>query len=156
MNQKLSDWASIAEILSGVAVVATLIFLIVGIRENTEVARAAAYGGLVTALNYVGTAIAQDEALAGIWQSYREGDSEELSDDEEFRLRTLLRNMWRIYEWAYYSNQYDTLGSAEWDRFERAMCASRGDSEQAQWNYIEIVLTEEFSGYIASNCRDDL
>ncbi len=155
MNQKLSDWASIAEILSGVAVVATLIFLIVGIRENTEVTRAAAYGGLVTGLNDIGMMIAQDEALAGIWQSYREGDSEELSDDEEFRLRTLLRNMWRVYEWAYYSNQYDTLGSAEWDRFESAICANRGNSEQAQWSYIESILTEEFSAYIGGNCRDD-
>ena len=35
MNQKLSDWASIAEIISGVAVVVTLIFLLVELRENT-------------------------------------------------------------------------------------------------------------------------
>lgn len=32
MNLKLSDWASIAEIVSGIAVVATLIFLIRGIQ----------------------------------------------------------------------------------------------------------------------------
>ena len=41
MKQKLSEWASIAEIVSGIAVVITLVFLIFGIRENTEVTRAA-------------------------------------------------------------------------------------------------------------------
>lgn len=156
MNRKLSDWASIAEIISGIAVVVTLIFLIVGIRENTEVTRAAAYGGILSGLNEMALTVTQDEALAGIWQSYRAGESEELSDGEEFRLRTLLRNMWRLYEWAYYSNLYGTLGSNEWDRFERRICAERGVSTQAQWNYVESVLTEEFSGHILSSCLNDL
>ena len=40
MNQKLSDWASLAEIVSAVAVVATLIFLIIEIRGNSEAIRA--------------------------------------------------------------------------------------------------------------------
>jgi hypothetical protein len=43
MAVKLSDWANVAEVVSGVAVVITLIFLILSIRENTEITRAAAY-----------------------------------------------------------------------------------------------------------------
>ena len=43
MNQKLADWASIAEIISGIAVVVTLIVLIVEVRDNTEVLRVSAY-----------------------------------------------------------------------------------------------------------------
>jgi hypothetical protein len=41
MNKKLSDWASIAEIVSGVAAEIALIFLIVGIRSNSEMTRVA-------------------------------------------------------------------------------------------------------------------
>ena len=41
MNQKLSDWAAIAEIISSSAVVVTLIFLIVEIAGNTEATLAA-------------------------------------------------------------------------------------------------------------------
>jgi hypothetical protein len=36
---KLEKWALIAEIVGGVSVVITLIFLIAGIRENTAVTR---------------------------------------------------------------------------------------------------------------------
>ncbi len=43
MNQKLSDWASIAEIVSSVAVVVTLIFLLVELRENTAAIRSTNY-----------------------------------------------------------------------------------------------------------------
>ncbi len=41
MNQKLSDWASIAEIVSGVAIVVTLIVLILQVQGNTDELRAA-------------------------------------------------------------------------------------------------------------------
>ena len=41
MNQKLSDWASLAEIISGVAVVVSLVVLIAEIRGNTDEVRAA-------------------------------------------------------------------------------------------------------------------
>ncbi len=47
MNQKLSDWASAAEIIASIAVVITLIILILGIRENTEVVRAGSYNDLL-------------------------------------------------------------------------------------------------------------
>lgn len=40
MTQKLSDWASLAEIVSAIAVVVTLIFLIIEIRGNSEAIRA--------------------------------------------------------------------------------------------------------------------
>ncbi len=43
MNRKLSDWASIAEIVSSVAVVVTLIFLLVELRENTAAIRSTNY-----------------------------------------------------------------------------------------------------------------
>lgn len=42
MNQKLAAWASIAEIVSGVAVVVTLVILIAEIRDNTRFLRVSA------------------------------------------------------------------------------------------------------------------
>jgi hypothetical protein len=42
MNKQLSDWASLAEIVSGIAVIMTLILLIFEIRGNTSEIRASA------------------------------------------------------------------------------------------------------------------
>ena len=149
---KLSDWASVAEIVSGVAVVTTLVFLVLGIRENTEVTRSAAYEDLIEDLNRFGLAIAQDEALTELWRIYREGGTEELSEEENFRLTMLLRTMWRTYETAYYSHEYDTLGSSEWQRFQRQMCIQRAISSESQWDSIRSFLTEEFSEHIIVSC----
>ena len=60
MNQKLSDWASIAEIISGIAVVVTLIFLIAGIRENTAVLRGSSYSNTLESLNQLQASIMAD------------------------------------------------------------------------------------------------
>lgn len=43
MNQKLSNWASIAEILSGIAVVISLILLLFEVQGNSEAVRAATF-----------------------------------------------------------------------------------------------------------------
>jgi len=40
LNQKLSDWATIAEVIGSFAVVVTLIVLIIQVRENTDVVQA--------------------------------------------------------------------------------------------------------------------
>jgi len=51
MNQKLSDLASLAEIVSGVAVVVTLVFLVIGIRDNADVTRFSVYSDLLNEIN---------------------------------------------------------------------------------------------------------
>ena len=154
MNQKLSDWASIAEIVSGIAVVVTLIFLIVGIRENTAVTRAAAFDRNIDSINQIAITLAQDQELSRIFQYYQEEhlDLDELSSDEWYRVRAIVRSILRIYETAYYSNQYGTLGSSEWSRFERQICRHRDRVDAARWKEVESVLTDEFAGYVDESC----
>lgn len=153
MNQKLSDWASIADVVSGIAVVATLVFLIIGIRENTEVTRAAAYEGLISSLNDFTQMIVEDDALAAIWQSYQAGNAAELNPDERFRLLLVLRMVWRTYEAAYYSNEYGTLGESEWERFYRQQCAELTRTAPADWDFVRAVLTLEFADDVDVRCR---
>ncbi len=105
MNQKLSDWASIAEIVSSFAVVITLLFLVVGIRENTDVTRAAAFDRSIDNINQLSITLAQDEVLTRIFQYYQEDhlDVDELSSQEWYRIGMIVRSILRIYETAYYS-----------------------------------------------------
>jgi hypothetical protein len=69
---KLSDWAGIAEIFSGIAVVVTLVFLIIGIRENTEVTRAATYADLLDGLNEYSMQVAANLGTGRENSSWRE------------------------------------------------------------------------------------
>ena len=72
MNQKLSNWASIAEIIAAIGVIVTLIFLIVGIRENTEITRVTAFDRNMESVNQWRLEMAKDPELARIWRSRRE------------------------------------------------------------------------------------
>jgi len=78
LSLKLPDWASIAEIISSVAVVISLIFLIIGVKENTEVTRAATYARNVYALIAFREKVATNDDLAALWLAYETGKADSL------------------------------------------------------------------------------
>jgi len=135
-----------------------VIFLILGIREHTAVTRAAAFDRNIDSINQIAIALAQDEELSRLFQYYQEEhlDIDELSSEEWFRVRAIVRSILRIYETAYYSNQYGTLRLSEWSRFERQTCRHRGRMDTDRWNDIESVLTDEFASYVEESCTGDL
>ena len=155
MNQKLSTLASIAEIVSGIAVVVTLIFLVVGIQDNTEITRAAAYDRNIDSLNEWRLGIAQNEEMLRVWTAFTLNDLEGLSEEDSRRLDFILNTQWGIYEKTYYSNQYGIIGSSEWSRFESQICSNRLGREEIWHELVEIRLTEEFARYVLSLCGDN-
>jgi len=72
MNQKLSDWASIAEIISGIAVLVTLVFLVLEIRAGTNVTRASMYGDILDSLVENRTLRIEDSEFDSLVQQFLE------------------------------------------------------------------------------------
>ena len=159
MNKKLSHLASIAEIVSGIAVVVTLIMLIAGIRENTAITRAVAYDSQMDSLNEWRQNLSQDEQLSRLYQRFVDGGVAELTEDEQYRLFLVLNQLWGVYENAYYANRYGILGPSEWGRFERQICATRGNMEanlsisRRTWASSRQLLTDEFADFVESQCE---
>ncbi len=155
MNRQLSDWASIAEIISGLAVVATLIFLALGIRENTEVTRAAAYERNIDSVNQWRLALASDPGMVRSWGVYNDVFDAEATDAEIERLRfnLILNVLWGVYEKSYYATQYGTMAPSEWRRFERQLCPNRANAlESDLWERMAPLYTDEFANYVESLC----
>ncbi len=149
MNQKLSDWASIAEVVSSIAVVVTLVFLVLGIRENTEVTRAGAYDRYVDGMNQWRFELARNAELAEL---YFPREDETI---DEWRRGLMLVSIFNIFENSFYSNQYGVLGEDEWRRIEAEVCRVQNIWEHAQqWELAEFYLTEDFAAHIASTCRN--
>lgn len=65
MKLRLSDWANIAEIGSGLAVLVTLVLLFLGILENTQVTRV--YNDVVDSINELSKDMYRDPQLSRIW-----------------------------------------------------------------------------------------
>ncbi len=151
---KLSGWASIAEIISGTAVLITLVFLVFGIRENTEITRAAAYDRNIDSLNQWRLDVAQNEELLRAWNAYRRGDIGGRIEAEDAGLGLMLTALWGIYEKSYYANKYGILGASEWTRFEVQICLGRAIDARLWDEMIKIRLTEEFADYVVAFCED--
>ncbi len=111
----LQDWASIAEIAGGIAIVFSLIYVGYELRENTRAVEAQTRQAFSaqdmtffeTALDQtvVATAIAKQEA------------GEELTHLEQSQLETREHLNFRIFEHAFYQSRKGTLEEVEWDRY---------------------------------------
>jgi hypothetical protein len=152
MSKKLSNWASIAEIFASLAVVLTLVILIFGVRENTEVVRAGSFDDLLGDVNELALSIAANERLTGIFRRYMNGESGDLTEDERFTLLILLRTAFRSLEKAYFAYQYGTVGRNEYSRFDEQACRDFARAGTDLWREINTVLTAEYAEYVESMC----
>jgi hypothetical protein len=154
MNQKLSDWANLAQVASGIVVVITLVFLILGIRENTDVTRAAMYQRSSDSLNEWRRDVLRDPEIARLFDAFLNNQAESIDGLDRVRLNQLILNNFQISETAFFTQRYGLLGSAEWTRFERSICANYARARSARLTEVlQTVMTKEFMQYIAVSCE---
>jgi hypothetical protein len=154
MNQKLSDWANLAQIASGIAVVVTLVFLILDLRENTDVTRAAMYQQSSVSLTEFRRDIMRDPELARLYSAFLNNQAEGIDGVDRVRLNQLVLNNFQISENAFFARRYGLLGNAEWSRFERSICGNYAAARSAKLTgTLQRVMTEDFMDYIAVSCE---
>jgi hypothetical protein len=98
----IQDWGAIGEILGGVGVILTLLYLAVQIRQNTHATRAASHHAVTDSLNQGNLAMAQDAELAQIWVTGC-ADRASLTEVERQRLDMLLLAYFHVFDSLFYS-----------------------------------------------------
>jgi hypothetical protein len=96
------------EFVGAIAVVITLAYLAIQIRQNTSVTRAASHHAIVEALNRGNLAQAEDGELAQIWVSGTE-DRGGLSEVERQRFDMLLLSYFHVFDSLWYSAKIGTV-----------------------------------------------
>ena len=144
----LQKWALISEIVGGVAILITLIFIALEIQENTEATKRSNFETLQRELRAWRSEIYEnDRNLEVFVQAVVLG--EELTDPLSI---TMLQqrnvNLFSIYESAYYFYQSGDLGEEEWQRFYTRLCGS----PRSNWELIRQFLSREFVEF-ADECR---
>jgi len=156
VNKKLSDWASIAGIISGLAVVATLAFLAIEMRGNTNAMQAQTFQALMQEINDYRSYLSEPDWVDSREKFDTEG-WERLTAREKQTVRIPFLVLWGIYESAYYANERGVLGEREWIRFELAICRQYSSGadlwEPKDATPITLLLTPDFVQYIAGSCR---
>lgn len=149
-NERIRNWAHVAEIVSGVAVLITLIFLILEIRGNSDLIRANTFNRSIESLIDYRMQIASNEESLRVMTEHWGIDNADL-----LRRQLLVVNLWSIYEKTYFSRQYGLVGPAEWERFESRICGYvKRENGLEFWNdNTARFLTDEFRNYVISRCQ---
>lgn len=167
MNKtKLQEWALVAEVLGGIAIVITLIFLVLETRATTNAIQTQTYQTLTAELNDIRIEKSKTVNMEA-YLAYAQTSFTELSEQQQFRLIVIAEALWGIYESAYYAQNRGVLGGDEWYRFEAAICRNfkvdkplwypetQGPStlEATALNGIARNVTPRFRQYVESTCK---
>jgi len=150
---KLGKLAQIAEIISGVAVLITLIFLYIEVRENSAVIRASSYGQSTALINEWRYQGANSPELTRLFRLFANGEANTFNEIERQQFGFYLGGLWGVYESSFFAREYGILGEQEWGRFQGNACNIYQTAlPQELWLTMKNLMSEEFSMYIESEC----
>ena len=152
---QISKVKEIGEVFSIVAVLVTLIFLIVEVRENTAAIRTESYGESIARLNDWRLELAADSNLTRLFVEFNSGEEISWDVNERQQIAFIISSLWSIYESAYFANEYGTLGESEWARMKQMMCRQFDIllARPGFWDRVLVSqLSPEFRSFVETTC----
>ena len=154
-SKQLRKWALGAEVVSAFAVIVTIGFLAVQLKDNTNALQAQMYQELMRDLNDWRVMV-NDPVQSKVQVKHRAEGWDSLSSEEKSQRRMPTMTLFGIYESAYFANQRGVLGTGEWARFQSAICRQFSSSADL-WNAegmtpMRELLTPDFADYIERTC----
>ena len=123
---------AIGEIVGGVGVIATLVYLAMQIRQNTAATKTASFQATTDSLNQVNLMLAGNRELAEVFEQAATG----LEDVDPVTLRqykfTLLA-VYRAMESAYFQRNEGLLHQQSWQRYEISLRGSLRQKVTIEW-----------------------
>ena len=149
MKEKLKEWALLAEVISGVAILVTLVFLVLEVRTNSELIRIESFDRNIQSIIDWRMAVIADPSSMEVMAAYF-GDSPEVS-----KKSMLVTSLWNLYEKTYYARVYDTIGMSEWGRFEYSICDNFQRDPDFWRDRVARLMTSEFREYVIITCASE-
>jgi hypothetical protein len=144
----LGEWASISSLVSAVALVVSVMYVSVQIRNNTRAVRASAFQQVVGSFAGISLDIAKDKGLVDLYlRASREFNS--LSDVERAQFSLMLLSFLRRAENVFFQTEIQLLQAEHWSGIResiKAIVAPPG--AQDCWGTIKNRLNPDFRAYI--------
>ena len=105
---KLQEWSAVAEILSSIAVLATLVFLVFELRQNTDAIRANTYQEMNAVISQV-NGIFLDNPEVSVFVARTASGEGELDPHDAIRLRAFISSQYRHADNVYFQYQIGTI-----------------------------------------------
>lgn len=144
----IQDLGSIGEFVAAIATIATLIYLAVQIRYNTQATRSSSFHAISDSMNHVNIAVAQTPELARIWLA-GSTDRASLSQEERHQYDLILLSYFHVFETVHYQAR---VGAGERDLVlaeERSLAALlETPGVRAWWAENPYAFGPEFRSYL--------
>jgi hypothetical protein len=108
VNEILSNWASIAEIMGAVAIIVSLIYLAIQVNDSTRAVRSAAANDANVAMQAWYLAIGSNEQISSLWLDAMLSE-EPLSRDKEFQFLMMTHSAFLAFQNSYFLAQEGTI-----------------------------------------------
>jgi hypothetical protein len=116
----LEDLGNVGEFVAAVAVIASLVYLAVQIRQNTKALKASTHQSLIdSTLSYQALTLENPE-VARIRLAGNRSFSE-LTEEDQYRFRAAMEMMFRLFENAFVQHGRGTLDDEGWHRYAEAV-----------------------------------
>jgi len=119
----LEQLALLAEIIGGIAVLVTLIFLLIEVRRNTAVTRSSAQYSQVDSIVAVNLTMATDPIIAPLIVKANDEFSS-LSSEEQLRLQTFYVNYFNLWHASYWNNREKLLNDFRFELWDKGLIAT--------------------------------
>ena len=114
---KLSEWASVAEIVASIVIVISLIYVGFEMNQNTQALRAEIHQNVQTILNEQNNVVVGDAEFHRIFVT-AETRPDELSELEWSRFELFLYGRFGVWEYLHIAIHDNTITETEWLSFE--------------------------------------
>jgi hypothetical protein len=150
----LDQFGSIAEIIGGLGVIVSLVYLAIQIRKNTEAERTSTYQAVVSDFGALNNTMASSPELSHLFVQAME-NYHQLSSDEKARISQIFFQTFRYFENMYYQHRKGYLDEEVWVGWKRLMLTyfSR-PGFQAWWGHRRDVYSEPFAIFLETEKLD--
>jgi len=144
---------TLAQAVSAIGVIVSLVYLAIQVRQNTRAVRNSTHHALtVTRLDYIAL-IAQSAELSHILRIGAQNLAE-LGEEERYRFNLIMYYLFSAGENFYYQNQQGALDAEQWDRWCRALRYYFAQPGIRTWfETSPIQFTASFAGFLEREFR---
>ena len=142
----MKNWKDFAEIIGFAAIIISLFFVGLELRQNTDAVKAASIDNLSTLSQDFYLLMASDAELSRLFQRGNQ-DMTQLNEDELARFLWVERSRVLRLQTAYLQWQRGTLGEQDWLFYRGFVCR---ESDRASWSSTKATLVPEFVAYSES------
>ena len=128
----LDEIGLLAQIVGSVAVVASLAYLAVQVRQNTRAAQSATYQSVVSKSMEILATMYSEDGNAELWLKIRDTDAD-LSPVEEARFHFLMLAMFRHFDNLHYQHVHGAIESQQWQGYAHLLDGYLSAPRVAEW-----------------------